>query len=617
MKQLHLVLVILLLLITGIPAAFAQNRVITGKITDSNGQPIVGATVAGKGTQLGTQTNSEGVFSISVPNGVQRLVISSIGFTSQEMPISGKSNISLSLQTATNQLNEVVVTALGVERSRKSLQFSATTVGGENFTQAREISTANALAGRVAGVNVSKIASGPGGSSRVVIRGAKTLGSTLNQPLYVVDGVPIDNSNFGQAGVWGGSDQGDGMSSINPDDIASMTVLKGASAAALYGSRAANGVILITTKRGSGRKGLGVEFNSNYVMETLQNLTDFQTTNGNGGLVSPTQPSTLQTQVAKTPSSIDEHWNNSWGLNAWGPRFDGSPTVQFDGVTRPYSYTGDNWKRFYKTGTALTNSVAFTGGSETQSFRLSLSDLRSKGVFPNSGFDRTNVSLSTNSKIGKRLSVNSKVMYSNEKTKNRPKLSDSPGNANLALYYTPGDVDVTNYIGDPDKPGAVPSIAMQNQMGVKIFDKKAPGEEYQVSTNFWQQNPYWAAYQFKNNDVRDRVIATGDLRYNITDFLYVSGQAGMDWYTLRNTQLTPQGTGYDRLGGITEREYRTREINLQYMAGFNKTFNNFGVNAFFGGNSMRRTNESISANGTGFNTPFLAAINNAKQRNFG
>ncbi len=598
---------------------FAQQKNITGKVTDANGQPVVGATVSATGTQAATQTNSEGVFSISVPNSAQRLAVTSVGFASQNVSINGKSSISVKLTASASQLSEVVVTALGVERNKKSLQFSATTVGGENFTQARENNAANALAGRVAGVNVSKVASGPGGSSRVVIRGAKTLGSTLNQPLYVVDGVPIDNSNLGQAGKWGGSDQGDAMNSLNPDDIASMTVLKGASAAALYGSRAANGVILITTKKGAGRKGIGIELNSNYVLESIQNLTDFQTTHGNGGYVraDTTRPASLQNQITKTPKTLSEHWNNGWGYNGWGPKFDGSPTLQFDSIMRPYSYIGDNWKRFYKTGTALTNTVSLTGGSETQSFRLSLSDLRSKGVFPNSGFDRTNVSLSTNSKFGKRLSVNSKVLYSNEKTKNRPRLSDSPGNANLALFYTPGDVDVRNYIGDPNKPGAVPSVQMQQDMGIRIKDQKAPGEEYQMSTNLWQQNPYWAAYQFKNSDVRDRVIASGDLRYNITDFLYVSGQAGMDWYTLRNTQLTPQGTGYDRGGGINEREYRTREINLQYMVGFNKTFNQFGVNAFVGGNAMRRTNERIEAVGTGFNTPFLAAINNAKQRNFG
>ena len=615
MKQLRLLLVFMSLLLATIPAAFAQNKTVTGRITDPMGQPIVGATVTVKGSNVATQTNSDGVFSLSVPSSVNRVTVSSVGFAAQEVAVSATNEVNVQLVTSTAELSEVIVTALGVERNKKSLPFSTTTLGGENFTQAREISTANALAGRVAGVNVTKIASGPGGSSRVVIRGAKTLGSTLNQPLYVIDGVPIDNSNFGQAGVWGGADQGDGMNSINPDDIASMTVLKGASAAALYGSRAANGVILIATKKGSGRRGVSVEFNSNFVLETVQDLRDFQTTHGNGGYVG----TTLQNQVAQVPTSIDQHWNSGWGTNGWGPKMDGRPTVQWDGVTRPYSYAGaDNWKNFFETGKAWTNSVSLTGGSETQSFRLSLSDLRSTGIMPNTGFDRINVSLATNSKIGKKLQINSRVMYANEKTKNRPNLSDSPNNGINGVYYTPNDVDIRNYIGDPDKPGAVPSLDMQAQKGITIFDKKAPGEEFQVSNNLWQQNPYWSAYQVRNYDTRDRVIASGDLRYNITDFLYVSGQAGMDWYTLKNSRLGPQGTGHNRAGDISENEYRVREINLQYILGYQKTFNKFGAHVFFGGNNMRRQNEQISANGSGgFNTPFLAAINNAKQRNFG
>ncbi len=612
MKKQNLLLVFVLLLFAGIPSAFAQSRTVTGKITDANGQPIVAATVAAKGDRTATQTNSEGIFSISVPKAVQRLIVTSVGFASQDISIAGKNNISVVLATSSSQLSEVVVTALGIERSKKNLQYSISTVGGENLTQAREISTANALAGRVAGVNVTKIATGPAASSRVVIRGAKTLGSTLNQPLYVVDGVPIDNSNFGQAGVWGGADQGDGMSSISPDDIASMTVLKGAAAAALYGSRAANGVILITTKKGSGRKGLGIEFNSNYVFETIQNLTDYQHEYGNGGYVG----TTLQNSVAKTPSSIDEHWNNWWGLQGWGPKFDGSPTVQFDGITRPYSYAGDNWKRFYKTGNSITNSLALSGGSETQNFRLSMARLDNTGVTPKSGFERTNVSLATNSKFGKKLSVNSKILYSNEKAKGRPNVSDSPGNEFLAINYIPGDVNVLDMIGDPNKPGAVPSLEQQQAKGIKIYDGKSPGEEFQVSNNLWTQNPYWAATQFINEDTRDRVIATGNVRYDVTDFLYVSGQAGMDWFTKRGTQLTPQGTGYDRGGSMREYEYRTREINLQYIVGFDKTFNKIGVNAFFGGNSMRRTNEYISANGSGFNTPFFPAITNARDKNY-
>lgn len=613
MRQLHFVLVFTLLLFSGLSVS-AQNRTVTGKITDSKGEAVAGATVSAPGTQLSTQTNSDGSFSISLPGSVQRLVVTSVGFTTQDVPLNGKTNVAVSMQASVAQLSEVVVTALGVERNRRSLQSSVTTVSGDVMTQAREINTANALAGRVAGVNVTKVASGPGGSSRVVIRGAKTLGSTLNQPLYVVDGVPIDNSNFGQAGLWGGADQGDGMSSINPDDIATMAVLKGASAAALYGSRAANGVILITTKKGTAKKGIGVEFNSNYVIEDVVNLTDFQTTHGNGYY----NGTTLANQVAVTPKTLKEHWDNWLGLNGWGPTFDGSQTMQFDGKLRPYSYAGDNWKRFYKQGYQWTNSVAMSGGSEKQNFRLSLSDLRSKSVFPNAGFDRFNATLSTNSKFGKRLTVTSKIMYSNEKTKNRPRLSDAPGNANLAVYYTPGDVDIRNLIGNPDKPGAVPTLQAQQDNGIQIGDGKAPGEEFQVSPNLWQQNPYWAAYQFQNDDVRDRVIASGEARYDITDFLYVSGMAGIDWFTLRNTNLTPQGTGYNRGGSISESEQRVRETNLQYMVGFNKTFKErFGVNAFFGGNAMQRSSEFIAAYGDGFNTPFLAAINNAKQRNFG
>lgn len=595
------------LLVTAIPSAFSQKRTVSGKISDANGKPIPFVNVTVKGTSVGTTSNSDGVYSIAVPQGSNTLVFSYVGYKVVEVNISNRTTADVTMQEDAGELGTVVVTALGIERKSKALQYSITQVAGENLTQAREISVANALEGRVAGVNVSKIASGPGGSSRVVIRGAKTLGSTLNQPLYVVDGVPIDNSNQGQAGIWGGADQGDALNSINPDDIASISVLKGASAAALYGSRAANGVILITTKKGTARKGLGIEFNSNYVLETVQNLTDFQHSYGNGGYVG----TTLENSVAKKAESLDEHWNNWWGQNGWGPKLDGSDVVQFDGVTRSYSYKGDNWSRFYETGHQLTNTIALSGGSETQNFRLSLSDLRSDGVFPNSGFDRTNITLATNSKFGKKLTVTARVLYSNEKTKNRPNLSDAPGNANLAVFYIPNDVDIRDMIGDPNKPGAVPSIEDQQKKGITIFDQKSPGEEFQVNYDLWTQNPWWAAYQFKNNDVRDRVIANGEARYDITDFLYVVGQAGMDWYTLRNTRLTPQGTGYDRGGSMSESETRVRELNFQYRVGFNKTFNQFGVNAFVGGNLMRRTNEYMSENGSGFNTPFLAAISNA------
>jgi TonB-linked SusC/RagA family outer membrane protein len=601
-EKLSMVAVILLTLTS---VGLAQERVLTGTIKDESGGVMPGVNVLIKGTTTGTATDVNGKFSISAADNAT-LVISFIGYVNQEIAVGSRSVIDVAMAADVQVLSEVVVTALGVERSSRVLQSSVTQVSGDNFTQARENSLVNGLAGRVAGVNITKVSSGPAGSTRVVIRGAKSLGSTNNQPLYVIDGVPMDNTNYGQAGVWGGSDAGDGMNSINPDDVASMTVLKGASAAALYGSRAANGVILITTKRGQGKKALGIEFNSNFVTESVINQTDWQQTYGSGGMTG----ATLATRVATKPTNAATGFNNGWYQQAWGPKMDGSPAVYSDGVTRPYSNAGDNWNRYYQTGSQATNSLAFTAGSETQSFRFSVADLKNNGVIPNSGFDRLNLSLSTNSKFGSKLTIDTKIMYSNENAKNRPNVSDSPGNGVQGLYRVAPDINVLDLRGDPNKPGAIPE-------GLVMPDGKAPGEEFQTSNNLWSQNPYWAAYQFRNSDTRDRVIASGRARYDITSFLYAQVSAGMDYFTKRGTGLTPQGTGFQRGGAMTEYENRQREVNLEYQVGFNKAFGKVGVNVFVGGNKMTRSNESLSLNGNGFSAPFFAAINNAAQRNYG
>ncbi len=611
-KQLLLLPVLLLCSLV----VWGQNTV-TGQVMDEEGEVLPGVNILVAGTTQGTITDGDGNYSINVPQ-ESVLVFSFIGYLEQRVNVGTRTSINVTMEADIQQLQEVVVTALGIERETKALQSSVTQVDGERFTQARENNIVNSLAGRVAGVNVSKVASGPAGSSRVVIRGAKTLGSNLNQPLYVVDGVPITNVNGGQAGLWGGADQGDGMSSINPDDIESTTVLKGASAAALYGSRAANGVILITTKKGSKRQGIGIEFNSNFVLETVNDLREFQTSHGSGDLVGPD----LETRVATKPTDPNDPSQLSnafsgWARQGWGPRLDGSPVLHWDGVVRDYSYQGDNWPRFFNTGQTWTNSLAFSGGNELQNFRFSVSDLRSESVVPNSGFDRFNASLSTNSKFGKNITVAANIMYSHEDAQNRPRLSDSPGNGILSMYYVPADMNVNDFIGDPNKPGAVPSLEQQQAEGLTIVDGKAPGEEFQQSTNLWGQNPWWAAHQFQNSDLRDRVIANARVRYDITDFLYVQGRAGIDWNTTRRTNLTPEGTGYQRGGSMQEMETRAREVNLEYILGFNKSFGRINVNAFAGGNRMRALWERIQANGNGFNVPFFAAINNARDRNFG
>lgn len=602
----NLLLIIGLVLMTSMINQVSAQTV-TGKVTDSmDGNSLPGVSVILKGTSTGTATDVDGNYSINVQGPETVLVFSYIGFESQETTVGSRSVINISLTEDAAELGEVVVTALGIERNVKALQYSITTVGGDNFTDARENNIADQLAGRIAGVNVSNVASGPAGSSRVIIRGNTSLQGN-NQPLYVIDGIPMDNTNFGQAGVWGGADQGDGMSSINPDDIESMTVLKGASAAALYGARAANGVINIITKRGTARKGIGVEFNSNYVFEQINNQTELQQIYGSGRFQGD-----LDTGAAERPMTAKQGYD--WGTQAWGPRLDGGQVVHFDGVTRPYSYAGDNWSRFYETGTAMTNSISLVGGGESQTFRFNITDLRSKAVVPNSGFDRINISLATNGKFGKGLIFDAKVLYSQETAQNRPFLSDSPNNAFQSIFSLPPDVNVLDGKGDPEKLGAIPVGTDPALLSTWGFAER---EEYLMVNNPWGQNPYWATYQVSVGDVRDRIITSGSMRYDFTDYLYISGRAGMDWFTRRYSSLIPQGTGHTRGGNLSEGENRVREINLEAMLGFNKEFGNIGVNAFVGANRMRRNNETISADGQGFNVPFFHAINNTVTRNFG
>jgi len=606
-KHLNMKTRILAVLCATLCASFSWSQsTVTGTTTDSEGIPLPGVNVVVAGTATGAVSDFDGNYSIEAPNN-GTLVFTYIGYLEQSLPVNGNSVVNVTMQEDVSQLDEVVVTALGLKRETKALQYSVTEVAGDKLTEARENNVGNSLVGRVAGVNVSKPSSGPAGSTRIIIRGNKTLGGQ-NQPLYVVDGVPVDNSGFGQAGLWGGADSGDGLTSINPDDIESMTILKGANAAALYGSRGGNGVINITTKQGTKRKGIGVTYSSNVVFESLYDQSDLQQKYGAGAYVNG---------VATKPATAQQAFQ--WGNVAWGPALDGSSVVQFDGVNRPYSYGGDNFARFFETGNSATNSVSMSGGGENQTFRFSVSDLRSTSIVPNSGFSRTNLSLNVNSKFGEKLTLNAKVLYSHEDAKNRPSLSDSPNNAIQSIWRTPPSVDARTYYGDPSKPGAIPEgtsdalLAIYGQGG----DPKFPGQEWLPAANNWGQNPYWATEISERSDKRDRFISSASLRYDFTDWLYASTRIGMDWFTRRDTQLTPEGIGYNLGGGRTEGEDRTREVNIDWMLGVDKTFGKFGLNTFVGGNKMTRTNERISANGNGFSVQFFDAINNAADRNFG
>ncbi len=587
---------LLALFLAGCMVSMWGQTQVSGKVTDSeSGDPLSGVSVIIQGTTQGTFTDAEGNYSVSVLSDGS-LKFSFLGYSPLTVEINGRTTVNVEMVVSDLTLDEVVVTAFGVERNKRALQYSVQEVQGESFTEARELNVVNSLAGKVAGVNVSNLSTGPAGSSRVIIRGNVSLTGN-NQPLYIVDGIPMDNSSFGQAGLWGGVDQGDGTSSINPDDIETISVLKGANAAALYGSRASNGVILITTKSGKAGKGIGIEFNSNFVFEEVINHFDFQDQYGQG-------------RNGEKPLDANDAWNLGDGSN-WGARLDGTLVPQFDGVSRPYVYQADeNVKRFFETGHTWTNTVGFSGGSENHRMRLNLSNLENESILPESGYTRRNVSLSYSGDFADRITVTSKFLYSHEDADNRPRIADSPGNSVNALFSLPHNYNVDDLRGDPNKPGAVPD-------GVTTIDNKSPGEELQISNNLWNANPWWAANQFDIDDNTDRLITSHVVRFDITDFLYVQGRGGMDWFTRRERNVTPYGTGYQRLGGINETERRVREINLEGILGFSDQYGDISIDAFVGGNQMTRSSETLSLNGSNFNIPFFHQVSNAANQTIG
>ncbi|HYE55779.1 MAG TPA: SusC/RagA family TonB-linked outer membrane protein [Chitinophagaceae bacterium] len=552
------------------------NEVITGRITTAEGAPVSGVSVAVKGTRRGTSTNANGEFSIEAEKG-ETLVFSYVGFATQEVVVGSDTRLSIVLQQSNSQMNEVVVTALGIRKESKRLGYSVTKVEGEGLTKAREINVANGLVGKVAGVNVSGVNGGPGSSSNIRIRGGSSLFGN-NQPLYVINGVPMDNSqrHEGTAGMWGGADMGDGISNINPDDIEEISVLKGSTASALYGSLAKNGVILITTKSGKNRKGIGVEFNSNFTVDKIIDHTDFQYEYGQGTL-------------GMKPANANAAYVT--GTSSWGGKIDGSNSFQFDGVQRPYVAHEDNIRNFYRTGTTATNTLAFFGGGENVNYRLSASNLMNQSVVPNSNLKRNTFNLNLNTAIAKRLSLSIIVNYVLEKSKNRPNLSDSPGNSNFGILFLPTTLDQ-----EVLKPGY-----------------NEDGSEINLTENIYLTNPWFAANKFVNDLSRNRVISSATARYEVTSWLSAQGRIGYDLYNDRRTTVTPNGTAYLPTGSMTEHATRYSELNADFLFNIQRNIaKDVHVDVNLGGNIRKTRQEILTQFGENFSIPFLYTISNAR-----
>lgn len=514
--------------------AHRQQGAIAGTVVDSaSGETLPGVNVAVVGTQRGTSTDADGQYTISgLEPGTYTLEASFVGYETKtlegvQVADGETTQRDITLQSSTVALEDVVVTALGIEREERSVSYSVSEVETEEVVQGTESNVANLLQGQVSGVTITSTGGGTGASTRVDIRGVSSLTGD-GQPLYVVDGVPIDNSNFGSAGKWGGFDGGDGIQSLSPSDIESMSVLKGAAASALYGSRARDGVVLITTKSGQDGAVRATYSNSTTFSLPRTTLDEIQTTYGQG------------TGGRRPQSQSMAHQTNR---SSWGAPFDGQPTVQYDGVERPYEDiygAGSPASEFYQTGVDTRNSLSLNGGTESITYYFSASNLSANGVTPNAGMNRTSLTgRGTASLAGFR--IDAKANYIDEAFDNRAQLGDEPGNVAFSVKQLPRNL---------------PLSVLENNV------YKEDGSSRLLIQDFiWTQNPYWIVNEQVVNDDRDRLIGSLNADYALADWLNLNARTGLDFYTLRRKDYSSWGSPVTPRGAVADTEFRVMERN--------------------------------------------------------
>ncbi|KYP14472.1 SusC/RagA family TonB-linked outer membrane protein [Flavihumibacter sp. CACIAM 22H1] len=537
--------------------AVAQSRQVSGTVKDKQGAPISGATVIEKGTTNGTTTDDAGVFHLSVAGANSVIVISAINFVNQEITVGQQTNLDVALEKGSGNLDEVVVTALGIKRQKKSLGYAVQEIKGTELSDARETNLANALTGKVAGLQVVRSSNGAGGSSKIVLRGFTSV-SGSNQPLIVVDGIPIDNfTGTTENGYWGaGFDRGNGLGDINAEDIESMSVLKGPSAAALYGSRAGNGVILITTKSGRKSNGLGINFTMNQGIENIFIKPEIQNSFGQG----------------------DQKIYDRTSQLSWGPKAEGQDVTKWDGSTAPLTTSHDNVDNFLRAGTTQSYNLSFQQQYGSTAIYTSLGRWIDKSIIPNNKLERTNLSTRAVSKFGKnnRWTTDMKISYNNTSGFNRPINGRDVSNV-FTLYTLPRSMNINDF------------KTARNEDGQMVWYEGAPG---------WQNNPHWNTHYNLNTDVRDRFILNGSVKYAFNDWLDAEVKAGGDIYTTSTQRKVFAGS--NRANEYSEGKQTFFETNYSTLITAKKDdlIGKFGGVVTVGGNLMHTKSSFISI-GTG------------------
>ena len=547
-----------------------QNGKVTGTVEDDFG-PVTGASVVVKGTTNGTITDMDGNFTLEGVKNGDVIQISFIGYSTMELTYTGKPVGVIKLAEDTQKLDEVVVTALGMKRSEKSLGYAMQELKGDALLDSRESNIANALSGKVSGLQVVRSSGSVGGSSKIVLRGANSLTGS-NQPLVVVDGTPMDNFTGGVDDAWGnsGTDMGNGLSDINPEDIESMSVLKGASAAALYGSRAGNGVILITTKSGKKNDGLGINVNFGVTADTPFMLPELQSSFGQGSVGA---------------------YNDQTNLS-WGPRIEGQTITTYDGRQVPMA-AYDNIGAFFGTGTSFNEGVSFQQDVNGTSMFFSFNRQDDSGVTPEQSLNKTNLTLRATSFLdeAKKWKVDAKVNYVNQNAHNRPIIGINPSNAFSTVYNLPRSLNVLDFENCVDDQGKM-----------VWYDK----------SNSPQENPYWVTQYRQNDDTRNRILGNASLKYAPTDWFDIELRGGTDYYTTTTTQKLYSGGNTKPEGSYSEGSETFYENNFSFLATARKDdlISKLGGFVTFGGNIMQQKRTKMNASAGTLLVPDLFDVNN-------
>lgn len=547
---------------------------VRGSVKDENNNPLANASVTIKGSVQGVTTNNNGDFTINVPDNKTVLVISYIGYEDQEVVVGDRSSISIKLLPAANALTDVVVTALGISRAEKSLTYAAQVVGGSDVSTAKETNLINSLQGKVSGVVISRSATGPGGSSKVLLRGIRSI-TGGNEPLYIIDGVPLNTGRRESGGGdFGGRDGGGGISMLNPDNIESMTVLKGASAAALYGSAGQNGAIVITTK--SGKSGqIRTEYNGGIMTDKAFYLPKFQSGygQGDGGIYNPNS----------------EH--------SYGPKADGHEVTLWNGQKAPYTNHTDNMAKFLRTGTTFNNTISATGGGEKMRTFFSYGNVRAMGILRNNDMTRHNIDLKIDNNITSKLSISAKVSYIYQELNNMPKTGEQ-GYAVSSIYRAPL------------------SIPLDMMKEFNYYD--AEGKEFQ---NYWKpqssiiSNPYWDMYREPYFEKKDRALGLFVAKYQFTDWMDIQVRGSID-KTMEKTDERYYNDTYTTYGiGSTMivNDYMRQSTNVDALLSINRDLtSDLNLDIHAGGSLQQGSATSISVNANGLFKQNYFFLSNAK-----